>query len=216
MTNARYTAICLLIDQSGSMNLIKAATEEAVNSFVREQAEQAKDFGRRTIRIMAFSGGRGSDFLSEVCPSTDAAEVKTFTLFPTGSTALLDAIGTTLQTFGKELADLPEDERPGRVTFAIMTDGAENSSMEFTFDRVKEMIQHQEDVYGWNVVYLGANQDAIQVGGLLGVKENSSLTYSTTERGVAGSMSAVTNYVATVASGGSAAFTPKDREESAK
>ena len=60
-----------------------------------------------------------------------------------GSTALLDAIGITINKVGKTLADIKEEERPGKVMFVIITDGMENSSTEFTYDKIKEMIEHQ-------------------------------------------------------------------------
>lgn len=94
-----------------------------------------------------------------------------------------------------------------------MTDGLENASTDHTWAQVKEMVEHQETVYGWNVVYLGANQDAIKVGAQLGVRHGSSLTYTAdahTTRSAVGSTSA---YVTQVAAGKQAAFTDAQRRE---
>ncbi|MCL2471991.1 MAG: hypothetical protein FWF25_09705 [Propionibacteriaceae bacterium] len=66
---------------------------------------------------------------------------------PRGSTALLDAVGRSITAFGERLAALPEDDRPSRVIFAIMTDGMENASKEFTHAAIKEMITRQEKTY---------------------------------------------------------------------
>lgn len=204
MTDSAYTAICLLIDRSGSMQSIKDATEEAINGFVHEQAAGA---GRRTIRIATFDTGAPE----LVCLSTPAADVSPFALAPRGSTALLDAMGTTITAFGAELAALPEDERPGQVVFAVMTDGLENASTDYTWPQIKEMVEHQENVYGWNVVYLGANQDAIKVGGQLGVRPGSTLTYSADDQATRSAIGATSAYVTKVASGGAAAFTAEQR-----
>jgi hypothetical protein len=204
MTDAAYTAICLLIDRSGSMQSIKDATEDAINGFVQQQVAEE---GRRTIRIATFDTGAPE----QVCPSTPASEVPRFTLHPRGSTALLDAMGTTITAFGAELTGMDENTRPGHVVFAVMTDGLENASTDYTWAQIKKMVEHQERVYGWNVVYLGANQDAIQVGAQLGVRRGSSLTYTAdahTTRSAVGSTSA---YVTEVAAGRKAAFTDAQR-----
>jgi hypothetical protein len=204
MTDAAYTAICLLIDRSGSMQSIKDATEEAINGFVHEQA--AGD-GRRTIRITTFDVGAPE----QVCPSTPAAAVPQFVLHPRGSTALLDAMGATITEFGAELAAMAEDERPGHVVFAVMTDGLENASTDYTWPRVREMVEHQQNVYGWNVVYLGANQDAIKVGGKLGVRAGSSITYDANDTGTRSVIASASSYVSSVAGGGAAEFTDDQR-----
>jgi hypothetical protein len=204
MTDPDYTAICLLIDRSGSMKSIQDATAEAINGFVHEQAAGN---GRRTIRISTFDVGTPDVF----CPSTPAAAVPPFALHPRGATALLDAMGTTITEFGAELAAMPEDQRPGHVVFAVMTDGLENASTDYTWPRVKEMVQHQESVYGWNVVYLGANQDAIQVGAQLGVRAGSSLTYSASDATTRSAVGATSAYVTSVAAGNAAAFTDAQR-----
>lgn len=108
MTATDYTAICLLIDRSGSMASIKDATEEAINGFIHEQGAGA---GRRTVSITTFDSAAPE----LVCPSTPADVVPPFVLHPRGSTALLDAMATTMTAFGAELTALPEDERPGHV-----------------------------------------------------------------------------------------------------
>jgi hypothetical protein len=206
MTVADYTAICLLIDRSGSMASIKDATEEAINGFIHEQA--AGD-GRRTISISTFDSAAPE----RVCPSMPAAEVPAFVLRPRGSTALLDAMATTMTAFGAELAAAGEDERPGHVVFAVMTDGYENASTDYTWAQVKEMVEHQEAVYGWNVMYLGANQDAIEVGAELGIRRGSSLTYTADAHGTRLAVRGASVYVSDVAAGRQAAFTDVQRRE---
>jgi hypothetical protein len=96
-----------------------------------------------------------------------------------GGTALYDAVGSKVTEFGKTLAAMPEDERPGTVIVAIVTDGFENSSREYTAKNVKEIIKHQADVYGWTFTYLGANQDAVFVAEGLGISAGAALTYNT-------------------------------------
>jgi hypothetical protein len=88
---------------------------------------------------------------------------------PRGGTALLDAVGRAINETGERLARMPEEDRPGLVIFVVMTDGEENSSKEFSKARIKEMIQHQQEVYNWHFTFLGANQDAFAEAGGMGI-----------------------------------------------
>jgi hypothetical protein len=84
-------------------------------------------------------------------------------------TALLDAVGRAVNETGQRLSRMDEADRPGLVVFVIVTDGAENSSHEFTKAQIKEMITHQQSVYNWQFVFLGANQDAFAEAHDLGI-----------------------------------------------
>ena len=84
--------------------------------------------------------------------------------FPSGGTALLDAVGSTITSVGKRLADTPEEERPANVMFVITTDGYENSSREYNQKQIADMIEHQKTKYSWTFMFLGANIDAESVG----------------------------------------------------
>jgi hypothetical protein len=201
MTNPDYTAICLVIDRSGSMRNVQDDAQGAINAFLDDQRNAT---GKRTVRLVQFD-----DRYEVAFPSTPAAEVTEFVLHPRGLTALLDAIGHGITEFGEELAALPEDERPGNVVFAIMTDGYENSSREWKLDQVKELVQQQQDQWGWNIAYLGADQDAIAQGAKLGMSNWSSMTY--VSHNTRAATEALSGYVASSAAGGRAAFTEDDR-----
>lgn len=215
MTNPHYTAVMLVIDRTGSMDQIREAAEGAVNEFINGQA---KATGRRTIRIAQFDTdpSTGAVCVETVHPSTDAANVPPFKLDPRGGTPLLDAMGISITEFSKELELIPEHQRPGTVIFAVMTDGEENSSREYNFEQIKAMVQRQETQFGWQIIYLGANQDAIAVGARLGVRRDRSMSYATTDHGTRSAGRAMTSYVASAASGGSAAFTSDQREDAAR
>ena len=211
MTDPNYTAIMLLIDTSGSMHSIQSDAEGGVNSFV---ADQAKADGRRTIRIAQFS-----DEYELVHASRDAKTVPTYRLNPYRSTALLDAMGRAITEFGQELAALDEDARPGTVIFAVMTDGHENSSVEYSWDQVKALVTHQEEIYNWQVLYLGANQDAIAVGQRMGVRPSKSMSYSASSTGTRSAYNTVSDYVAVAAAsplGVAVGFTDEQRAEAMK
>ncbi len=203
MTDSNYTAIAIVADRSGSMSSIKADAEGGINNFVEEQAVLP---GKCTVRIDEFD----SQFNSFI-KSTDVNRVPEYKLVPRGSTALLDAMGRTIVEFGEELAALPEDERPANVIVVVVTDGEENSSKEWTADRVKELIKQQEEQWNWKFVFLAANQDAIATGAKYGFAKGSSLTYSPDKIGTAYSTASAA--VSHTRSGGAwKGFSQEDRD----
>ena len=177
MTKKNYTEIIGVIDRSGSMSSCWHDTVGGINEYIKKQREVP---GEAKISLvffdteyaMAYNGvDLQDDIFSKPMSFADYS--------PRGSTALLDAIGKTINTVGNRLAATPEDERPDKVTMFIVTDGEENASREFTGAQIKEMITHQTDKYQWDFVYLGANQDAFAVGMTLGVNPHSCTTYDT-------------------------------------
>ena len=93
-------------------------------------------------------------------------------LVPRGNTALFDAVGSEILATGADLARLPEEKRPEKVLFAIVTDGHENASREFNLSRLRDMIATQERDYGWNFQFIGAEAAAWQ-GRELGMNSSS-------------------------------------------
>lgn len=207
MTDPNRTAIMLLVDRSGSMHAIKSSAEEAINEFLSAQRTTGD---QRTVSVAVFD-----DAYEVVIPSVNAKACPTFHLEPRGSTALLDAMGRSITEFGAELADLPEDQRPSTVVFGIMTDGQENSSEIYSWGQIKNLVRHQENAYNWQIVYLGANQDAIATGAKLGVQRSRSMSYAATDHGTRSVMNSYTaSSVRTGGIGGqSISFTDDDRED---
>lgn len=207
MTDPHYTAIALLVDRSGSMSSIKDATDGAIAEYISGQVVDARtDGGRRTLRLTTFDTE-----VEIVHGSTPIEQVPPFALQPRGMTALHDAMGTQITAFGDELAALPEPERPGHVVFVVVTDGLENASREYTGPGVKAMVEHQHDVYGWEFVYLGANQDAVTEGAKLGVPQHGAITYDASPETVAAVVAAAGAYTSASARGYQASFSDDDR-----
>jgi hypothetical protein len=188
MTDPTYTDITMVLDRSGSMQSIKDDTIGGFDAFISEQRRLP---GRCTVSLVQFD-----NVYEEVYTGRDLADVPGLTLVPRGSTAMLDAIGRAVNAAGARLAAMPEDGRPGTVIVGIMTDGLENASREFTYPMVKALIEQQEQVYGWTFMYMGANQDAIEVGASLGVARDRSLTYAGPK--VAAAMGAYSASVGTI------------------
>jgi len=170
MTNPNLTHLYFLLDRSGSMQSIKDDTEGGFDAFIEEQRKQP---GECRVTLAQFD-----DQYEEVYRDLPIAEVPKLRLQPRGSTALLDSIGRLVGEAGSRLASLPEEQRPGVVIVGIMTDGHENASRELTHPQVKAMIEHQTKGYGWQFLYMGADQDAIEVGSSIGVSASHSMTYS--------------------------------------
>ena len=181
--NNDYTDINVVQDKSGSMAELRDETIGGFNTFL---ADQQKAPGVAKMTLMQFDTTfkllySGED-IKKVEPLTHA------TYAPGGGTALLDAIARTIITTGQRLEAMPEQERPGRVIVVILTDGQENSSVEYGghdgHKRVMEMIEHQTKTYNWQFLFIGAQQDAIQGGGRIGVAAANSISTANTSKGI--------------------------------
>lgn len=169
MTDQNLTHIYLLLDRSGSMQSIKADTEGGFAAFVEEQ--------RRTPGACRVTLAQFDNHYEVVYADRPIADVPALDLQPRGSTALLDAMGRLITEAGAQLAALTEADRPGTVIVAIMTDGHENASREWTHPAIKALVEQQTGQWGWQFLYMGADQDAIEVGRNIGVAPANSVTY---------------------------------------
>jgi len=170
-----YTDITVILDRSGSMVSIKEDMEGGLNSFFEQQKEVG---GLCKVSLYQFDTEYETIF-----EDRDITDVPSIKIEPRGGTALLDAIGKTVNSRGLHFSTINESKRPGKVIVLIITDGQENSSVEFSRSKIYEMITLQRETYNWQFIFLGSNQDAIQEGTKLGLNSNSSATYSSTPRG---------------------------------
>jgi hypothetical protein len=200
------TRIAIILDRSGSMSSVRESTIAGFNAFIRSQRELP---GNVAVKLVQFDDQY--DVVFDL-PLADVPELTQDLFVPRGSTALFDAQGRTIVTLGEELAALPESERPSRVIVMTLTDGLENASKEFTIDRIASLIKHQTEVYKWDFVFLGANQDAIRTGAMMSIPAAASLSYTSSNAGTANVFAAAASYVGSIRSGASAAFSPKDRK----
>lgn len=178
MTDSNLTLIAVLLDRSGSMQAIRSDTEGGFDAYI----DQQRGLPRRIEVTLA-------QFDTEyelVYADRPIAEVPSLTLQPRGMTALYDALGRLVTDVGSELSARPEPQRPGTVIVVVLTDGHENSSKEWSHDAVKALITQQQDSYGWNFLFLGANMDAVAIGSAMGFDPRNSITYAAGSRGVAG------------------------------
>jgi len=174
-----YTHICIVLDASGSMFCIKSDVQGSFNGFIEEQR---KAQGKTVFDLFQFS-----DNVERIVRSQDLSQFHDDLMAKydcTGCTAMNDAICTAIDTVGQEFSRMPEDERPEHVLCAIITDGAENASREFTAKDVKDRIKRQTEVYNWEFDFLAANQDAFETGREMGLQADQCMNFSVNPAGV--------------------------------
>jgi len=159
------THIAVLLDRSGSMGDIKDDAIGGFNCFLKEQKAAGAN---ATLTLVQFDT-ESTDVVHESMPILEVPDLNHQTFQPRGGTPLLDALGQTIDSTGRALAAIPEANRPNKVVFVVITDGQENSSHQHTKVSVKEKIDHQSSQYNWQFVFLGANQDAFDEAGAVGI-----------------------------------------------
>jgi Mg-chelatase subunit ChlD len=164
MLKESLTEIIFVLDKSGSMESIRKETVVGFNDFVHRQLTEP---GETKISLILFD--TKYSVLYSGIPLQEAIDLTFASYEPDGGTALLDALGTAIDRTGQRLAEIAPNERPSKVIVVILTDGQENSSQEYSVQQVLDKVRHQTKVYGWEFIFLGANQDAWLEAGKLGI-----------------------------------------------
>ena len=173
------TEMVFVLDRSGSMSGLAADTIGGFNELIEKQKKLEGDAYVTTVLFdHEYEVLHDHVALEEVAPLTDKE------YFARGSTALLDAVGRTINSVGARLAAAPEEERPEHVVFVITTDGMENASREYTAKQVREMVEHQQQKYSWQFVFLGANMDAVSEARNLGISAKYAADFTPSHSGV--------------------------------
>ena len=175
-----YTEIAFVLDRSGSMGSCQEAAIQGFNQFLHEQ-QQTEGLARLTLVLF------DDEYLVPVqsLPVQEVVPLNWETFVPRGSTALLDAIGKTIDDLGARIAALPNSDRPAQVIVSILTDGAENASTLFTWRDLAQRIKHQTEVYKWTFLFLGANQDAIATAAQMNIGRHNSANFVADSAGAA-------------------------------
>lgn len=160
-----FCEIVVVIDESGSMHSVKGDTIGGFNTFINTHKKLP---GEANLTLVKFD--TGYKILYNGVNIKDVKPLNESTYTPGGMTALLDAVGTTIDEVVKRREATPEDEKAEKVIFMIITDGEENSSREYTDKKkIKEKVEHLKTTEDWEFVFLGADQDAWAAGGGMGV-----------------------------------------------
>lgn len=158
------TEIVFILDQSGSMGRLRDDTIGGYNTYIEDQK---KEPGEAYLTTVLFDDK--NVLLHDHVNLKDVHPLTEQDYRPGGCTALMDAIGKTINSVGQRLASTSEDERPAHVIFVITTDGYENASKEFTREKIKQMIEHQQSKYSWTFLFLGAGIDAYSEAESIGI-----------------------------------------------
>ncbi len=166
------TEVVFILDRSGSMSGLEADTIGGFNSMI---SKQKKEDGEAIVSTVLFDDQQEVVYdrqpVKMVEPMTDRQ------YYVRGCTALLDAIGGAIHHIGNVHKYAREEDRPEKTMFIITTDGMENASRFYTYDRVKYMVERQKEKYGWEFLFLGANIDAISVAARFGINADRAINY---------------------------------------
>lgn len=185
MTKENFTWIEFILDRSGSMaggDKIVEATG-AINQMLEEHKNLSGDC---SVGITIFNGHVEEIYSG---PISTAPLITREVYYPRGMTALLDAIGISIDKLGKKLNEMEEEARPSRVIVAIITDGLENVSRNYSVRQIKSMIDLQSKTYSWEFVFMAADINSVREARDLGIQDNSIYNYRGSMVGATASLS---------------------------
>ena len=187
------TEIVFILDRSGSMAGLEGDTIGGFNAMIEKQKDEP---GEAYVSTVLF------DNLSEVIHDRvkleNVPQMTRKEYYVRGCTALLDAVGGAIHHIGNVHKYAREEDRPEKTLFVITTDGMENASRRYTYDKVKAMIRRQKEQYGWEFLFLGANIDAAKEAARFGIDADRTANYHADHTGTAVIYEAVSEAVCCV------------------
>ena len=190
------TELVFILDKSGSMHGLEADTIGGFNSLIEKQK---KEDGKALVTTILFD-----DKTEVVHDRVDLEYIRNMTseqYVTGGSTALLDAVGGAVSHIRKIHKYIRPEDVPAKTLFVITTDGMENASRRYTYDKVKKLIEHQKAKYGWEFIFLGANIDAAETAVSMGISRDRAADYISDRAGTALNYSVLSEVASAVRSG---------------
>lgn len=173
----KVTEIVFILDRSGSMGGLEADTVGGFNSMLAKQQEEEGDAYVSTVLF-----DNEIDVIHDRLPIAEVPQLTAREYFVRGSTALLDAVGGAIRHIANVHKYARREDVPEKTLFIITTDGMENASTRYTYERVKQMVKKQK-ARGWEFLFLGANIDAIEAAGQFGIGAGHAVNYRADARG---------------------------------
>lgn len=177
-TNNNLTEMVFILDRSGSMYGLEKDTIGGFNSMLLKQKEED---GEAFVTTVLFDNEY--QILHDRLPAKEVPEMTDNEYKPRGSTALIDAIGRTIRHIVNIHKYQRKEDVPANTIFVIITDGMENASHIYSSDKVKKMIEHEKEKYGWEFIFLGANIDAVETARHFGISEDRAVNYNCDSQG---------------------------------
>ena len=187
------TEIVFILDRSGSMSGLEKDTIGGYNSLIRKQKGEE---GEAFISTVLFD-----DKVEVLHDRVSLDNIKPMTedeYYVRGCTALLDAVGGAIHHIGNVHKYARKEDVPEKTLFIITTDGMENASRRYSYEKVKHMIERQKEKFGWEFLFLGANIDAIEVAGRFGIQPERAVNYNCDSEGTAVNYKALSKAVSRV------------------
>ena len=174
------TELVFILDRSGSMGGLESDTIGGFNSLI---SKQQKEDGEAVVSTVLFDDQ--VDVIHDRVPIGDVKKLTDKEYYVRGCTALLDAVGEAIHHIGNVHKYARDEDRPAKTLFVITTDGLENASKKYSFKDVKKMIERQKEKYNWEFLFLGANIDAVEVAGSMGISRDRAANYNCDAEGTA-------------------------------
>ena len=166
------TELAFILDRSGSMAGLEGDTIGGFNAMIEKQR---KEPGEAVISTVLFDNE--TEVIHDRIPMDRVPRLTEKEYYVRGCTALLDAVGGAIHHIGNVHKYAREEDRPEKTLFVITTDGMENASRRYTYDKVKAMIEGQREKYGWEFLFLGANIDAAREAARFGIRADCAADY---------------------------------------
>jgi hypothetical protein len=202
--------ITIILDRSGSMRSIRDDVIGGTNHYL---AEQRATNDAATVTLVQFDGQDPYEVLQHYQPLASVADLTPVNYRPRGTTPLLDALGRAINDLDGWLAAQPDEQRPGKILFVIVTDGEENASREFSLAQVNELIRVRRDEQGWQFIYISSDLEAVKQAEQLGMRRSSSMAFDHSGQGLRGAFQSVSTRSSEYRRGlrGQAEFEQSDR-----
>ena len=200
------TELVFILDISGSMSGLESDTIGGYNAML---AKQKQEPGEAVITTVLFDDKY--ELLHDRINLRGIAPITDKEYLVRGNTALLDAVGKTINKIGNAQKHTVEAERAEQVMVVITTDGMENASREFSHSKVRQMIEHQKSKYGWEFIFLGANIDAVATAESFGISEDRAANYHADGEGTALNYAVLSDAVSSLRASRPLSNTWKDR-----